>query len=218
MREKTNLLKNVINLYVFIFLVWGLYRFLFRLPEQIEEIILKPLIWLGPLLWLLFKEKEDLKSIGWSFQGVFKSLYLGVGLGLLFALLGFLSHLVKYQGIAFVKLSSLASLDLFWGALGLSLITAVSEETVFRGYFFNRLWQVLKDERWANLLSSFGWVLIHLPITLFVFHYNLTQILVFLFLSFLYGVGAAFLFARTRTIIAPVLLHVFWGWPILLFR
>lgn len=218
MKEKVILAKNILSLYVFLFLIWGLYRFLFRLPEEIEEIVLKPLIWLGPLFWLLFKEKENLASVGWRFQGFFKSLFWGVVLGIIFALLGFLTHLVKYQGISFVGLASLATPSLFLGALALSLITAVSEETVFRGYFFNRLWQVLKNEGWANLLSSFGWVLIHLPITLFVFHYNLTQILIFLFLSFLYGVGAAFLFARTGTIVAPVLLHVFWGWPILLFR
>ena len=218
MSEKIRLLKDAIHLYTFLLIVWGLYRFLFRLPEQIEEIVLKPIIWLGPVMWFLYKEKAALSSIGWSTKNLFKNLYLGLGFGLVFGLLGVLTHLVKYQGLAFVKTASLASPDLFLMALGLSFITAISEETVFRGYLFNRLWQTLNDEWLANLISSFGWVFIHLPITIFVLHYNPAQVFVYLGLSFIFGAGSAFVFARTRTVVASVLLHVFWGWPIVLFR
>lgn len=218
MNSKITLLKHVVGLYTFIFLVWGVYRYLFRLPEEIEEIILKPLIWLGPTFWLVAKEKGNLVSIGWSGKNLFKSFYLGIGLGIIFAFLGFGTHLLKYGEVAFIKLAFLATPSLFTSALIISLLTAISEETAFRGYIFNRLWQVFGSEWQANLISSFGWTLVHLPITIFVFHYNFFQMLVFLGLSFVFGVGSAFVFARTKTITASVLLHVFWSWPIILFR
>jgi len=215
MKEKT--LKNVIQLYTFIFLIWGFYRFLFRLPEEIEELVLKPIIWLGPVFYLLFKEKENLSSIGWSGKNFFKGLYLGIGLGIIFAIEGLLTHALKYSGISFIKLAY-TSLPVFLVALGVSLGTAISEETVFRGYIFSRLLRVIKDEWLASLISNLGWALIHLPISIFVLHYDVLQISIYLFLTFLFGLGSAFVFARTETITASILMHVFWGWPLILFR
>jgi hypothetical protein len=210
-------LKQVFGLYAFIFIFWGLYRFLFRLPLEIEEIILKPIVWLVPVFWLLWRRKENLPSIGWSGKNIFKSLYLGIGLGIIFAIEGFLANNLKYGGISLVRLSY-SSLDLLLAALGVSFVTAVVEETVFRGYIFSRLWRLLKDELQANLISSSGWMLIHLPISIFVLHYTPSQVFVYLLLTFIFGVGSAFVYGRTGTIIAPVLLHVFWSWPITLFR
>lgn len=209
--------KRVTLLYVFILLIWGFYRYLFRLPEEIEEIILKPIIWLGPVLFLVWREKKGLKSIGWSLNNLFKSLYLGIGLGILFAFEGLLTHLLKYQGFSFVDLQY-QTLSALLVALGVSLATAISEETAFRGYIFNRLWPLLKNEWAANLITSFGWALVHLPITFFVFHYNFEQMVTFLVLVFVFGIASAFIFARTKTIVASILLHVFWAWPIILFR
>ena len=210
-------LKRVTLLYVFILLVWGFYRYLFRLPEEIEELILKPIIWLGPVIFLLWRENKGLESIGWSTKNLFRSLYLGVGLGILFAFEGLLTHWIKYQGFSFVDLQY-QSLSVLLVALGVSLATGIAEETTFRGYIFNRLWHILKSEWVANLVTSFGWALVHLPITFFVFHYTFEQMVTFLVLVFIFGLASAFIFARTKTITASILLHVFWAWPIILFR
>jgi len=209
--------KRVTLLYVFILLVWGFYRFLFRLPDEIEELILKPILWLGPVLFLLWREKQDLDSIGWSTKNLFKSLYLGIGLGIFFAFEGLLTHWLKYHGLSFVNLQY-QSFSALLVALGVSLVTAISEETAFRGYIFNRLWHLLGSEWTANLITTFGWALVHLPITFFVFHFTFEQMVTFLVLVFIFGLASAFIFARTKTITASILLHVFWAWPIILFR
>lgn len=216
MKEKL-LLRRILGLYTFVFIIWGCYRFLFRLPEEVEEIILKPIIWLGPVFYLLYKEKESLSSIGWSTKNLFRSLYLGIGLGLVFAFEGLATHAVKYQGFQFIKLPY-PTIPVFLAALALSFVTAVSEETTFRGYIFSRLWRVLKKEWTANTIVSVLFCLIHLPMTIFILHYTPIQILIYLFLIFLSSLGSGFLFARTGTIIASILLHVFWSWPIILFR
>lgn len=226
-------LRSVVSIYAFILVVWGFYRFLFKLPETVEELILKPIIWLVPLWWVLRKSgmaapadrvppkasavAQTLKSVGWTTNNLFKSIYLAIGLGVLFAAQGALVNSIKYGG-SFNFLSLELSPYMFLGALLVSLATAVTEETVFRGFIFSRLWKVLDNEWRANLVSSTGWALVHLPVTIFVFKYDPIQIITFLLLTFLFGVASAFVFARTGSVVSSVLLHVFWEWPIILFR
>ncbi len=217
MLTKLKTIKQVLGLYTFILIIWGFYRFLFRLPENIEELILKPLIWLGPTLWLIRREKANLTSIGWSGKNLFKSLYLGIGLGIIFAVEGALTNSLKYGGSSFVGLPYLSLGSLIF-ALVVSLVTAISEETVFRGFIFSRLCVFFKNEWKANLWSSLGWVLVHLPVTIFILHYTPVQTVTYFILVFIFGVGSALVYARTKTVVASVLLHVFWSWPILLFR
>lgn len=216
MKKRLEQMRQIIVLYAFILVFWGFYRFLFKLPDEIEEAVLKPIFWLGPTLWLVHREGGGLASLGWTRKNLFKSLYIAIGLGIVFATLGFLANSVKYGGASFVALSGGAA-TLFAG-LALSAVTAISEETTFRGFIFARLWKSLKNEWTANLITTIGWAAVHLPVTIFVLKLGLEQILLFLFLTSVFGFGSAFLFARTGNILSSVLLHIFWEWPIILFR
>jgi len=42
--------------------------------------------------------------------------------------------------------------------------------------------------------------------------------LAYLFFVFVFGFGSAFVFGRSRNLASSILLHVFWSWPIILFR
>lgn len=215
--KEIKILRRVFGYFCFLLLFWGLYRLIFILPENVDEIFLKPIIWLGSLFWIVRKtEKKPFSSLGFSGKNLFKSLYLGLGLGVFFALEGILVNLIKYGELNLppVAYSGWA----FISAFLVSFLTGFSEEIVFRGFIFNRLWQVWKKEWHANLVTSILFVLIHLPITIFVFHYHFYQALSYAFIVFIYSLGAGFVFARTQTIIAPVLLHLFWTWPVVLFR
>ena len=88
----TKELERVFGYWAFLFIVWGLYRFLFRLPEEIEEGILKPLIWLGPLFWLVgTKENRPIfSSLGFSRKNILSSCYWGIGLGAILTFEGLL--------------------------------------------------------------------------------------------------------------------------------
>lgn len=212
MREKT--IKNLVSLYVFIFLVWGFYRFLFRFPEEIEELVFKPLIWLGPTLFLVLSQKENLSSLGLTSKNLAKSCLWGVGLGLVFAVEGLIIHFLKQEGF---NLNFAISSQVLVTSLIVAVATAISEEIVFRGYIFSRLLEILGKELQANVASSLAWSLIHLPITIFVFNFNLAETAAFLVLNFVFGVASAFVFARTKNLSGCLLLHVLWGFPILLF-
>ncbi len=211
-------LKHVFALFSFIFVVWSFYRYLPEiLPLWAEELILKPLFWLVPTFWLVKRvERQSFSSLGFTKKKLFPSIYWGVGLGLVFALEGLLTNIVKYKGLNLISLgySSTAFLGLFL----LSLVTAFTEETVFRGYLFHRLWQIWQKEWLANIVSSFLFVIIHLPIGVFVLGYTPLVMFAYLFFVFIFAFGSAFVFGRTKNLLASILLHVFWSWPIVLFR
>lgn len=215
MPKKEAALKNATLLAAYLLLVWGFYRMLFRLPVEIEELFIKPVVWLAPIVYFLRKEKAGISSIGITLKNLFPALYISLALGVLFALEGLLINLVKYEGIDF---SANLGENPFMLALGLSLATAVSEEVAFRGYLFNRVWFALGSEWKANFITSTVWALIHVPIAVFWWELSVAATLGYLLLTTVFGIGSAYVFARTKNVASSVFLHVLWEWPIVLFR
>ena len=215
MDKKEKSLKNLTIYITYLIIFWGFYRLLIKLPDQIEEVFIKPILWLLPLIYLLKIRKEKISSLGISLKNLFPAIYLSLGLGSLFVFEGLLGNYIKYGGLNF---SANLGDKLIFSAFGLSIVTAVVEEITFRGYIFNRLWKIFGKEIPANLVTTFFWILIHVPIVIFVWKYPLLDSFIYLSLTAIFGAGSAFIFARTQNIISSILLHILWEWPIILFR
>lgn len=215
MANKTVVIKHVTIYSTYLLLFWALYRLLFKLPDDVEEIIIKPIVWLIPLFWLNAKEKFPLNSLGITFRNFFPALYLSLGLGAIFVLEAVLANYFKYGRLNFG--ANIGEMPILF-SLGMSFATAFSEEIAFRGYIFGRIWYVLKDEWAANFASSLVWTVVHIPIAFFVWKFDLISGLLYLALTAVFGIGSAFIFARTRNVFGSILLHVLWEWPIILFR
>lgn len=214
-KKEEKVVKRITIYAIFILIVWGFYRVLFKLPDNIEELILKPIIWLTPLLFILRKEKLGINSLGITLKNLFPAVYLSLGLGAIFAIEAIFLNFLKYKTFNFGANIGEGGLML---SLAISFATAFSEEVSFRGYIFNRLWGVLGNEWLANTVTSFIWALIHIPVTIFVWKLTFSAAALYLFLTFLFGMGSAFVFARTKNVFSSVFLHVLWQWPIILFR
>ena len=208
--------KRATYLAVYLLIVWGFYRFLFQLPEAVEELFIKPIIWLLPVFYLVIRGREGLDSLGITSKNLFPAVYYALGLGAFFVIEALIINLIKYKG-QFNLGANIGALALL-PALGLSFATAISEEITFRGYIFTRVWKFIGKELPANLLTSFFWALIHVPITIFIWKLDFSASVIYLILTTLFGIGSAFIYARTKNIISPILLHVLWQWPIILFR
>jgi membrane protease YdiL (CAAX protease family) len=209
-------IKSYTFYYIFyLLLTWSIYRFVFQFPDTLEELLIKPVIWLLPLIFLLNKEKRGLESIGFTKKNLFKGIYFALALGVVFAIEALAANFVKYQGFNF---SANIGDEAILISLALSFATAFSEEISFRGYIFTRLWEKSGNEFVANLITSVFWALIHVPVVLFVWNVNLQAALVYLLLTTLFGVGSAFIYARTKNVFSSIFLHVLWEWPIILFR
>lgn len=215
MPKKELVLKNATILAAYLLIVWGFYRFLFKLPEEIEELFIKPVVWLLPVFYFLKKEGADLSSLGITGKNLFKSIYLALALGAFFVIEALIINYLKYGGLNFgANIGQKAIFE----SLGLSFATAFSEEISFRGYLFNRVWYALGDEWKANIVTSLVWATVHVPITIFVWKLTVSGAFVYLLLTALFGVGSAFVFARTKNVFSSIFLHVLWEWPIVLFR
>lgn len=215
MEKKEVSVRNITILSTYILLVWGFYRFIFKFPEEVEEVFIKPILWLVPVFYFIKKERKGLSSLGITLRKLFPSIYYAIILGVVFALEGVLINFVKYSNIDF---SANLGKNMFYSALGISFITAISEEITFRGYLFNRTWKLLGKEWTANIIISIIWGLVHIPVAIFWWKLSLFDSFVILFLNILFGIGSSFVFARTGNIVSSILLHVFWSWPIILFR
>ncbi len=213
--SKVSIVKYVTIYSAYLIIVWAFYRFLFRFPSEFEELVIKPVVWLAPLVYFLKKEKQGLSSLGLTFKKLFPAIYLSLGLGSVFVIEGLLTNYLKYGHLNFG--ANIGSLPLV-SSLGLSFATALSEETAFRGYIYSRLAFVMGGGWTANIIQSILWTGIHVPIAFFIWNYTLPQGLVYLSITFVFGLGAAFIFGRTKNIFGSIFLHVLWEWPIILFR
>lgn len=215
MPKKELALKHATILAAYLLVVWGFYRYLLKLPDEIEELFIKPVVWLLPVFYFLSKEKAGLESLGITFKNLFPAIYFSLALGAFFVVEAIIINFIKHGGFNFAANLGQAP---FMASLGLSFATAISEEVAFRGYLFNRVWLATSNEWLANLSTSLVWALIHVPVTIFVWKLEPSGSVVYLLLTAIFGVGSAFVFARTKNVFSSILLHVLWEWPIILFR
>lgn len=213
--KKVNLLKNVTWYATYLFVFWTFYRFLFQFPDNVTELVIKPAVWLIPLFYFLKKEKAGLVSIGVTFKNLFPSIYLSIALGAVFVFEALLTNLLKYGHLNFG--ANIGVMPLM-PSLILSFATAFTEETAFRGYIYSRLQSVFKGEFAANITQAVLWTIIHVPVSLFIYKMDVFTAFVYLFITFFFGIGSAFIFGRTKNIFGSIFLHVLWEWPIILFR
>src|SRR3989344_8670030 len=98
MPKKEVLIKHATILATYVLIVWGFYRMLFKLPEEIEELLIKPFLWLLPVAYFVNKERGGLASLGISTKNLFPAIYLSLALGIVFAIEGALINFIRYDG------------------------------------------------------------------------------------------------------------------------
>lgn len=210
-KEQLSPLEPVYRVWGWVLLVWALYRYYIRLPEWADEFIVKPIIFLLPVfIYVAKKEKRLLSSVGLTFQNFGISLALGLGFGMLFVAEGLLANYFKY---GFLKINPIAVFEQY--GLGylvlLSLATAISEEVLNRGFLFNRIYEKSKNLPFAVLLSTVFFVALHVPILVTALNLQGTVLVIFFITNIILGVANSLLFFNTGSVVAPILVHIFWN-------
>ncbi len=210
---RIELIRRTLVVYATLFILWGLYRLLLRLPLFIEEMIIKPFIFLPPALSVI--EGEDrrpgklLRAFGFHKSGIVLSIYLGLTLGVSYFLAVGLGRLV-FSGREVFGILHISGYQLIT-VIVISIATAVWEQMIFSGFFLLRFQRVLNDEWRSVTLTAVLFTLLHLPILVLDGSFRPLFVVIQLVLIFLVGFGNAVLMLRTKNVIAPILSHAFWA-------
>lgn len=210
-------LKRPILLWLFLLIVWSIYRYFLHNSQYIDEFLVKPVVFLGAVFFIVkFVEKKGAASLGYKLSGIWENIFIGWGVGAFFVAEALLSKAVSYRGFIFLPIG--ISLTSFLVIVAMALATAISEETVFRGYLFTRLEQAFNNDLIANFISALLFAIIHLPIALLVMKYDVYSLLAYLLAIFVLGYANGFIFSKKRNIIAPIISYAVWNLAIALFR
>jgi len=203
---KNNKLKITL-FFLYLFTAWGIYRYLTFLPEIMDELIFKPLIWFYPVVFIVKKvEKKELKSLGLVFKKPLSKIFLGILLSLFILGEYLLALLLKGQKIVFnpqmIKGVNWISYSL------MTVSTGFVEEVVFRGFFMTRIDEIINDKLFANVIAGGLFLIIHIPILIFDQGQGLTGVLEFFVLAGSLSLIDGFVFWWSKGILAPISAHI----------
>lgn len=198
-------------------LAWSLYRYFFQLPEPIDEFVVKPVVFILPVVWFVWvKEKRKLDSIGVTSKNMLQSILIGCGFGLLFGGEAIIANIMKYGTLTISPVPVVLSYGLPMVIL-LSFATSISEELLSRGFFFSRLYETSKNLIQSVIMSTLMFIAFHVPILLTSLRFQGATLILFFITSFVLGIANSLIFYRTRSLVAPILIHSFWNLTVAIF-
>lgn len=215
--KKKKITWTVYHLWAWILLVWSLYRYFLKLPEWADELIFKPLVFVAPVIWYVRRiEKRRLETVGLTAKNLFTSIYIGLGIGLLFALEGLAANAIKYGKLQIVPSAVFGQYGMGL-LLVLSLATAISEEFLSRGFVFSRILEKIKSLPKASIISTILFVLLHVPILVTSLKLQGMMLVLFFTTDVILGLANSLLFYTTQSLVAPILVHLFWNMTVSLY-
>ncbi len=205
---------RVVSVYTFVFLAWGIYRLLFRMPVWFEETVLKMLVFGIPVVWMVTKvEKKSLEELGMVTKGLVPALYFGLLFGLWLAFFGNILAFLRTGGLA---INPEMSVELFGELMLLGLATAFWEQLLFTGYLLPRLVKDMKSELLGVAIVSLMFAALHVPVQV-AQGVELGQIIVRFILLYSLEFGIGVMYLRLKNLAAPIFAHLAWGSVIYLF-
>jgi len=187
--------QKALNVWAVILIFWSFYRAFFKteLPIWFDEIIMKPLIFVLPVIF--FIKKVDKKNVVTVLKlHTHKKIYY-ILLTVLIFILFFTLH-PKYSFILY---------------LIISLFTAFSEEILSRGFVLAKIYEESKNKFFSIIQSSLLSVCLHLPIILTNDVFSGALLIRVLVLDFLLGLIVSILYLEEKSLIPPILVHTLYS-------
>lgn len=208
---------SVYQLWAWILLIWSLYRFFVTgMPEWADEFIFKPLVFVVPVVWYVIKkEKRTLETVGVTGKNFFTALYVGLGFGMIFAIEGLFANYIKYGDLNIDPIGAFKQYGFL--LLLFSLATAFSEELLSRGFVFRRIYEQTKNLPFSAFLSAIMFVLLHVPILVSTHKFYGLTLILFFSTEFVLGLANGIVFFYTGSLVAPMLVHLFWNMTVALY-
>lgn len=209
--DRNLLVEKVYTVWGLILITWALYRAKVHLPEFLDELVFKPLVFVAPLLFYVEHfEQKGLKTIGLAKGKLKRDIVIGVICGLIFTFEGMVANSVKYGTFSFIPPNALSGFNLPFAIL-IALVAAFSEEVLVRGFLFTRLKEGYKSELKALVVSTMMYLILLVPLIFTTTHLTGISLLIFLVNSFIISFANTMIFTETKTLTIPILIHAFWN-------
>jgi len=184
--------KRLWYYYIYLLICWGVFRYFVRLPEVIEELWFKPVIWLVPLFWWqLSMGTNKIKMFG---SGPGFSSLLGVMMGIVYFVL--------------IRRLDLSGIKFDINLIGMVLATAVTEELVFSGFAAGYLEKIQEGKAVNLLIIGLMVAIIKVPILLFVYRLGMQEMLGVILFTGASGVINAWIRVETGNVTGSILARV----------
>lgn len=196
------------------FVVWVIYRTLFRYPVWFDESIGKA-IFFGLPVWLYITVTRSKSMIGtFSPSKIRSGLLLGIAVGGILGFVATIATLVNRQVI--IQAAPLFSSDMFWWEFFLAILTGFWESL----FFYTWMMTVISEKYrhwglfWQLALTAGLFVAFHVP-NMILRSPNISLIATQVFLLFFFAYGQALLYARWKNVYALTMSHAIWGMVLL---
>lgn len=202
---------QVYQIWGWIFLVWSFYRYFARFPEWVDELIFKPTLFIFPVVWWVRSiAKQPFSVLGITTKNIRGSALVGLGIGCLFLLAGYIGKLLRPAGVQFMPIAIAQQYSIL-GVILLSFATAVSEEVLNRGFLFHLVAIKTKQFIRSFLVASTLSVLLHVPILVSSLKFGGASLVIFFITELTLGLINNFLINKYSSLMPVILTHVLWN-------
>lgn len=213
---------HFLHVLIVIFLIWSLYRLLFKdIPVFFEEGVLKLIFFALPVWLYMLLTGAPLLYDELAKKQLMPGIFLGLAFGGIF---GFVGTMATLSGKNHVLLAPMFISTAFWWQFFLAILTGFWESIFFFGWIYSSSeqafpkWSIVK----ITIFNALVFILFHIPNTLA--RYNNTWSISFpafffsqLFLLAAFAIGQGFLYYRYRNIYLLTMTHAIWGMVLFLF-
>ena len=172
--------------------MWGSFRYFIRLPEVIEELWFKPVLWLIPLFWWNLALKEKILMFGKKWG---ESLFLGLLVGVFYFVV--------------LKLNNGSQIKFDINLISVAMATAVTEELTFSGFVAGYLEKIRKGKIINLLIVGLMAAIIRLPILFFVYQATGAEVLGVVLIAIVSGVINAWIRVKSQNVAGSILARWF---------
>lgn len=178
----------------YLILVWAVFRLLVHLPEAVEELMFRPVLWLSPLWWWRLAQGKKYKLIyGKVKEGWRWGLGGGVALYLLFRLLTGRSVLPE------MRIDVLAT----------SFAIGIVQGLTFLGGISTIISMITKNEILNQVVTGLVMAFVQLPIGLLVYKLNPVVLLGTFLITFFVGIITVNIRLKSKNTLAALMAYWF---------
>jgi membrane protease YdiL (CAAX protease family) len=217
MNKNPSTVQRVLNVWAIVLIIWSVYRTKLALPEWFDELIAKPIVFILPVYYsiLRYEQKPFFQQIWLKKKTIVTDIYTGLLVGFIFLIAAFFSNYLRLGNVSFLE--NIFTTNLVLAGI-LTMMTAISEEILSRGFILKRLYEDSSNMYSSSFIASTLFLVLHIPILFTIPNLSGSMLLLFMTTDFILSLVNSFIFLDRKSLLAPILIHALYNFAILFYR